>query len=611
MKNKKVTSAKPVQEKKEISPKKFILSEQQTIWGCRILFFLFSLCFLGIYNSELMYKLQNANFFLQNEIFFENTMQQSAGLLIYVSAYLTQLLYYPILGALVLSLILSAIELGVSHIYKISSEKFLLSFIPSGLVLLMISSIGYAVYYMFNTSIVFSSTLGVLLILSILFLHKVLSSKKTGSAISLAIAAIAFFAIGSYALVAILIITINELKKEEKTKFIYAGIGIILIALLPYISSTLLVETYNYAILAPITDFHYQNLFILITATLLLLTVYSFFFGKKKSEIKSISNHLMYNAIGMAVVCLGIFYFSFRDDNFQTEIKMQRLCEQHDWNNILKEAEKVSEPTKAISAYRIIALANKKVLANEMFRYPCILKKSVSQYLTNQPIYYEDLFLYASFPNNAYLWAMEFWVTTGPTYEHLKKMALCALLSDEDELAKKYITLLKETMFQSSWAKEHEKYIGHPELMISKYPEMDKVRKCLPKQDVIISVQNLPQTYISYSKMDAGTIEHRILADLYSKDLKLFMNDILIAQSLYKNRLPLCMKEALVICAINGHPEGLKHFRIERPFAQSIVNLFQSLKTYSSKEAAAKALKETYGNSYSYYYIFSNANTMH
>jgi len=604
MKNRNTTSAKKTQQKENV--KKFPFSEQQTIWGARTIFFLFSFYFLGIYNSELMFKLQNANFFLNNSVFFDTTMQQSAGMLMYTSGFLTQLLYYPLLGALTISLLLSSIEIGISRLYRIPSRWFLLSFLPSGIILLMISSIGYAVYDRFDTFQVFSSIIGVICILGILWLNKSLSKTKGGAFISMAVASAMFFLIGSFALFAILTILAHELTKTGKSKYIHILVGISLIGALPYLTCIYHIEQYKHTLLAPIAGIHFLNLFVLTIAALATLATYPLLEKRLQSGEGTTGKGLLLNAAGTLLLLACIFHFSFRDENFRTELKMQRLCEQHDWKQMLETANQVEEPTKAIAAYRIIALANKNILARELFRYPCIEKKSASQYLTDQPIYYEDLFLYASFPNNAYLWSMEFWVTTGSTYEHLKKMALCALLNDESDLAKRYIGLLKQTMFQSKWAEEHEQYIDHPEKLFRKYPEFVKTKKEMPVQDKIITMEPLSKTYMSYSKMGTASVERRLLADIYRKDMKAFMIDIIEAQSVYKDGMPSCIKEALVICAINGNPKILIPFRVERPFAQDVANFFNEVRTYSDRETASKALKGRYGNTFSYYFVFSN-----
>ena len=62
-----------------------------------ILFFLFSLLFLGIYNADVLYKTQEALFFTYTDSCIDEMLRQSAGPLIILSSFLTQTFYHPIL----------------------------------------------------------------------------------------------------------------------------------------------------------------------------------------------------------------------------------------------------------------------------------------------------------------------------------------------------------------------------------------------------------------------------------------------------------------------------------------------------------------------------------
>lgn len=44
-----------------------------------------------------------------------------------------------------------------------------------------------------------------------------------------------------------------------------------------------------------------------------------------------------------------------------------------------------------------------------------------------------------------------------------KRLAETALITGEDEVARKYISILDETLYYSKWAREARQYLGHPE----------------------------------------------------------------------------------------------------------------------------------------------------
>ena len=89
--------------KNEKLPKAAITSEPVYHWIAEGVFFLFSFLFLGMYNGELLYKLQSSSLFLGNSIFAQESINQSAGLLVYASRFLIQLLFHPLLGGALLA----------------------------------------------------------------------------------------------------------------------------------------------------------------------------------------------------------------------------------------------------------------------------------------------------------------------------------------------------------------------------------------------------------------------------------------------------------------------------------------------------------------------------
>ena len=122
------------------------LQADKLTWVLRGLFFVFAFVFLGVYNGDVLYKLHTYSFFLRNDVFAGETINQAGGLLVYVSQYLMQLFRYPLLGALFLSLVLSLVEVLVTKCFNVPERLRFLAFVPSCLIMLSLMSIGYALY---------------------------------------------------------------------------------------------------------------------------------------------------------------------------------------------------------------------------------------------------------------------------------------------------------------------------------------------------------------------------------------------------------------------------------------------------------------------------------
>ena len=59
-------------------------------------------CGLLVYESDLLWKVQELNLFMNTSLFFRQQMVVPAGILTYVGTWLTQLFYHPWLGVTVL-----------------------------------------------------------------------------------------------------------------------------------------------------------------------------------------------------------------------------------------------------------------------------------------------------------------------------------------------------------------------------------------------------------------------------------------------------------------------------------------------------------------------------
>jgi len=303
----------------------------------------------------------------------------------------------------------------------------------------------------------------------------------------------------------------------------------------------------------------------------------------------------------------SVFYFSYRDDNFRLELKLQRLTEKYEWDEVIKEAEKAPEPTKTIAVYRTIALAHKNQLAERLFDFNYQYKPPASIYAEDgyqQFHYYSDLYFHASFLNVAYLWNMEFWVVTGSRFYFLKQMALYAILSGEKELASRYLHLLKQSLFYKKWAEEQERYINDPEIL-KENKVYSQIKHFIPKEDFIAPVNYLfPNFYLYLGWTSPENMERCMLACLYTKNLDRFISIMRSIGS--KGELPACMQEGLLIYAIGMNDFAvLEKFNIDRKLKENVIHCVNVYKQYeNNRELAEKKLKACKGT-YCYFYFFS------
>jgi len=106
-------------------------------------------------------------------------------------------------------------------------------------------------------------------------------------------------------------------------------------------------------------------------------------------------------------------------------------------------------------------------------------------------------------------------------------------------------------------------------------------------------------------KFPIQTLEYRLLASLYLKQLKRFLGDI---KRIKIPRLPVCMQEALIISVLElgENPAILRAYQVDRNVANQVNSFFHDLKmfcTNKTKEQAMGIMKK-YKGTYCYYYMF-------
>ena len=85
------------------------------------------------FESDLLWKLQEQNLFLDTSLFFNEQMLVPGGLLSWAGTYLTQFFYYPWLGTLVLCLLWLLLMWLVKRTFRIADQWTALTLVPVAL----------------------------------------------------------------------------------------------------------------------------------------------------------------------------------------------------------------------------------------------------------------------------------------------------------------------------------------------------------------------------------------------------------------------------------------------------------------------------------------------
>ena len=517
---------------------------------------------LLVYERHVLWKIQEQNLFLDTPLFFRQQMVVPGGLLTYVGSFLTQLLYYPVLGVCVICVWWGLLLELMRRTFRIGEPWSMLLLVPVASLLVANVDMGYWIYPIKLKGWYFDATVGLTAIIALLWAYRSLSARRLWRRVFLVLTIVVGYPlIGSYALAAAILMALWSWRLDGNrwpalTECILAVLTVVAVPLLAYqyvYYQTNMVNLWWTAL--PVfkifeVNSEYYVPYALLGACLVIMVVGS---GKKenvrtaKSDIKvtkadrrSKKKEVKVKKLpkgwwkiavvaGMlAAMVVGVWAAWMKDENFHREIAMERYVEQTRWEDVLEEAAKQKDvPSRSVVMMRNLALARLGRQSTEMYRYPNGSKKPASPFappssmLVGNMIYYHYGML-----NDSRHMCIEGGVEYGWRVEHLKYLARCALMANEKNVMYKYTEMLKHTMFHSQWASWLEKLQQQPQLK-REDSETGPIMHMMHYPDVVGTDHGYAERYVmnhlaAMDSDDPYLQEQCLLAALWAKDSNLF-----------------------------------------------------------------------------------------
>ncbi len=621
MKDKKQSKKKP--NTKDVTSKTLLVVNRSGL----VIFLLFVCLMLGIYKYDFLFRMQGMSLFLFDQAFFSHFFEQPGALLPCIGTFLTQFCYYPWLGALLFVVLLYLLQWSVCKAFKINNRFYLYSFIPSALLLLFITQMDYMIYIMKTPGILYSQLAGCIFTVGIFCLYRI-KIPVWGRFVFLFVCVAGLYPlIGFYALLAALLAVCYELLENRNLwAYILAVYAIALILCIPWIYSSFLYLrikiSYIYIAGLPYLDFVGNNtmwypLVLTFISFFLLLSLSYFSFKKESVSKKSMAGIL---TVYLLILC-GVCFFTYRDANFHSLMKIEHAIEHEDWNTVLQEAKKAEYPTRSLVMYRNLALYREGKLCDEMFTYPdgstpLAVSDTVAKFISATQISAPTVFFNFGRLNYAYRWSMELMVKNGARVDYLKLMAKVALYNHEYDLSRKYLHTLGKTLFYKDWARKYESYIDDPELFKND-PEYKSIYALLQYPDALLEENAIVESSLlnHYVHLQSGTkpmLELSMFAILTTKNIDVFWQKFSVYVAQNKDRaLPLHVQEAAILFATLGGKEEVKqaiqrYVSSESAVSKRFSRFLQMVNEFNGEEndAIKSRFKKDFGNTYWYYYFF-------
>lgn len=590
-----------------------------------LFFILMAWHFLYARNADTMYFMQDRGWWNSTSLFWDECTRVPGGWLSWAGAYLTQFFYYPALGSAMLIAVWIVTFLLAKWSFKIPKEWSFLIFVPLAALLCSDIQLGYWVYILKDVDYVFYHPLGLLaaLILSLPFWQYLPGSEKVRQCMALAwipaVAALFYYPLGIYALLAAAIVAVRLLSQKN---FVGLAVVALTIWLVPKI------ETSGTTLMRPdqpwlygfrkfeLDDLRDYSLEIPFYIALIVPVFFPFIRMIKKTRLLVSQGIMVLTAVVM-FVCLSTR--DFTDYNFHAEMRMQRGVEECRWNDVLREAGKVKGPvTREMVMFRDIALINRGELCSKRYLYnnesipPVTVSDSIHIRICDQAgdlIYYnygETVF--------AIRRAIERCMHYGYSYYTMRMLTQCAIVNGEMDNARKYLRILSRTTFQKKWAEKMMRFVNDERLMLTD----EHFRMPLKLYNEGSELVGTDDKYVELTVMkkwmfnitnDPEAQEVALGCAMVMRDRRCFWSQVQQFYNINPNRyFPIHVQEAMLFEVYELGTQGVNLSFVK--FDQRVVDRYKAftdrMKQYSSQgmneQQIGKALRPEFGDTYMWDY---------
>ncbi len=512
------------------------------------LFFAAAFVFFSFVGNYILFFQETQFLFVFSGDYLHEHLLKPGALLEYAARFLSQFYHNRFSGSLIVSVI---ITLPVIITYNINkrlipgiSFSLVLLLLPSCLLLLMQANYYHLMEY----------NLGFLMVL-LYYLFSISSGDKIRQGFVIIMFPLFYYLTGAYAMIFALMYFVHNLTFNKGIKKYVYSLVLLLIAGITFLISCKVV------FLQPVNNLIFYPFPLLqnpaYRAVIIILTGYIVFYplvcriARKSRESKL--NLRLYSLISAISVFGFIIFLVIKTFNPQTArvVQLERLIFDEKWKEAIRLQEK-RPATNLIGEYFYnFALSETDQLCERLFYGPQdFLAGSLVLPWGDVHLDRGTYFYYAvGLMNEAHRWAYEEMVVYGYRPQNIRMLAKTSLINGDYIMAKKYLNILKKTIYYRKWAKEIEKLADNPDL-IKTHPELEEKLKIVPKNNFFIQF-NEPQNNLAFileaQPDNRKAIEYYLAGLLLTKKVEIAVNNVRNMKTSGYIRIPRHIEEAILI----------------------------------------------------------------
>ena len=510
------------------------------------------------YMSGLCFQEQYQMFLFDTNYFLERIVLPG-GLADYISEFLVQFCYMPVLGGTIIALLLmsiQAISWGLMKQYGMKAvfPGYLLSFVPS---IVLWCAMGDQ-----NLLLSFVVALSGALLMG--WIHNRFHNRLVKVVFELVSTALVYWFLGPVVFLYAALMIGDTLMKGKQNGHILSSLGYSACLLILTVAWILLTtQSLQYPISRIFTGlnyYRYPGTVSPLPLGVMIWTVVVVFFGMVPDShawIKKLQQSKVVMALSYVLVIVASWFgikASFDEMTYDL-IDYDFLVRTEQWDKIIEKAEKKPATTPLGVSCVNLALSQKGQLADRLFEFyqnggeglfPTFTRDMIS------PVSTAEIFFRLGMVNDAERYMFEAQEAI-PNYRKsarlTRRIVECEIINGNYKVAAKLLRRLQKTLFYSNWANQTMALLGN-EKAINQHPIYGKLRKYREKkQDFLFSDREMDQMLgllflnDNHNKM---AYEYLVCYELLQRDMEKFMQYYPLGRFVGYDHIPRTFQEILI-----------------------------------------------------------------
>lgn len=569
------------------------------------------------YMSGLCFQEQYQMFLFDTNYFLERIVLPG-GLADYISEFLVQFYYMPVLGGTIIALLLmsiQAISWGLMKQYGMKAvfPGYLLSFVPS---IVLWCAMGDQ-----NLLLSFVVALSGALLMG--WIHNRFHNRLVKVVFELVSTALVYWFLGPVVFLYAALMIGDTLMKGKQNGHILSSLGysacLLILTVAWILLTTQSLQYPLYRIFSGLNYYRYPGTVSLLPLGVMIWTVVVVFFGMVPDGhawIKKLQQSKVVMALAYVLVIVASWFgikASFDKMTYDL-IDYDFLVRTEQWDKIIEKAEKKPATTPLSVSCVNLALSQKGQLADRLFEFyqnggeglfPTFTRDMIS------PVSTAEIFFRLGMVNDAERYMFEAQEAI-PNYcksaRLTRRIIECEIINGNYQVAAKLLRRLQKTLFYSNWANQTMALLGN-EKAINRHPVYGKLRKYREKkQDFLFSDREMDQMLgllFLNDNHNRMAYEYLVCYELLQRDMEKFMQYYPLGRFVDYDHIPRSFQEILIGNWMKTHSDPRTiPYSVD---AQNVNNTLNFIQLYMQNPKNPQLSQQPYVSNAWYYVMVQGA----